>query len=1056
MSMIKNRRIIYSVFIIALISLIFCILPALGRYKNETTLSSDIRVWSGKVASSYRSGNGTKANPYVISSAEELAYLSENLKTTDYKGKYFKIINDIIINKGYFIYENNVLKYSLNGNIYYVNEDKYYNSQDFTQDEVGNLNVFPSLSNFKGYLDGNFKTIYGYYANESLFNQISGELTSLYINNAFVNGKSILANKIIDGSINNIYIEGTLVGQSFDSNNINEIDVDSNYNDINLPIEGIFASYIDNSTATNIINRSKIYSGCITGSLFGYAHDVNIDSSYSYADNQSYKSSFIGILKGNNTINNVYNIGVINNGLIGYLIDADLTIDNSFIVDSNYFVANSSNSNITAQNMYYVGNLLNNLVSATAVTEANLKDKTYLNSYNEFVSLNNLKSNNQNKWIFPVDAYPILYFDHISNGSKLYINRNYYDSYSLFVDDNYVSSNIVISIVDDNELLETNKYYYVSNSNEILSISELNNISWNEYNEPISIQNEGSYIIYAKIVDSLGNISYINSDNLILDKTNPVVNIDFNNNQYSDINNSTLYINKNENIVISAYDNSAASVSINYYLANDFINNLNDIEWENYVNNITITNNGKYVVYAKVTDLAGNISYASTPLIIYDGYVVSDLKPLGFSSGNIITKNSTITMSINYQSSNEQDFKHYLVSNKNLPNNVRFILIDKTNNNVYSYSINSNDVINIDNKYYYALDLFSLVGKKSNVSYTDNSSQSEAFELYVDFSNATITNDISNVYLNVIGLDENMSIIRPYVNEESFTVLSSENQKVNHTLTTNYRGSINYNTDSISNITLYSNIVNNGSIDTSISDKTTGVIINILDENNNIISKENYKSLTFSAFDKIYAPDALGNIKINLSSNQTSSFILKITTFKSQNNLLDGNYSIVLTPYLSYDGEIIFSQNNSSRVIIPLINSSQEKSYTYSYDVINNSNTVFTKPEDINLDLDVMVSGLNRPNIKYSLYRKNILSAYNQEYTLIDIQDYTTTELDKYVDKVYYLARKAKLYTNNKSLNNMKLTLSSQDMPKGNYKITFDLYEDNEFINSINKYFIVR
>ena len=85
-----------------------------------------------------------------------------------------------------------------------------------------------------------------------------------------------------------------------------------------------------------------------------------------------------------------------------------------------------------------------------------------------------------------------------------------------------------------------------------------------------------------------------------------------------------------------------------------------------------------------------------------------------------------------------------------------------------------------------------------------------------------------------------------------------------------------------------------------------------------------------------------------------------------------------------------------------------------------------------------------------------ILSAYNQEYTLIDIQDYTTTELDKYVDKVYYLARKAKLYTNNKSLNNMKLTLSSQDVPKGNYKITFDLYEDNEFINSINKYFIVR
>ena len=1056
MSMIKNRRIIYSIFIIALISLIFCILPALGRYKNEVNLSNEVRVWSGKVASSYRSGNGTKANPYVISSAEELAYFSENLKTTDYDGKYFKIINDIVINKGFFIYEDNTLKYSLDGNVYYVNDNKYYNSQDFTQEEVGKLNVFPSLSTFKGTLDGNFKTIYGYYGNASLFDQISGKLSSIYINNAFVNGKSILAHKIINGSISDIYIEGTLVGPSFDISNINEVDLSNEYDDIDLPILGVYASYVDNSTIMNIINRSNIYGGYISGSLFGYANDVNIDSSYSYADNQSYKSSFIGILKGINTISHVYNIGVINNGLIGNLIDSDLTIDNSFIINNDYFVVNSNNSNITAQNMYYVGNLVNNLVSATPVTEVNLKDKTYLNTYNEFVSLNNLKSNKENKWIYPVDNYPVLYFDHISNSSKLYINRNYYDSYSLFVDNKYISSNIVISIVDDNELLGTNKYYYVSNSDQILSVSELSSVSWNEYSEPISIQNEGNYIIYAKIIDSLGNISYINSDNLILDKTNPTVSINFENNQYNSLNNSTVYINKNESISVTSSDNSSSDLSIKYYLANDFINDLNSVEWLDYVNNVTITNNGKYVLYARVVDLAGNTSYASTPLIIYDGYVVSDLKPLGFPSGSVITKKSTMMMNINYQSSNEQNFTHYLVSNKNLPSNIRFILIDKTNNKVYSYIVNSNDVINTNNKYYYNLDLFSLVGKKNGALYSVNTSQAEEFELYVDFSNASIGNDINNVYLNIVGLDENMNIVRPYVNEEKFSVLSSDNYNISHTLTTNYKGTINYNTDSISNITLYSNINNNGSVDTSISDKTTGVIINILDANNNIISKENYKSITFSAFDKVYAPDALGNVKIDLSSNQTSSFILKISTFKSQNNLLDGNYSIVLTPYLSYDGEVIISRNNQSRVIIPLINSSQEKTYTYSYDVINNSNTVFTKPENINLDFDVLVSGLSKPNIKYSLYRKNVLSAYNQEYTLIDIQDYTTTELDKYVDKVYYLTRKAKLYTNNKSLNNIKLLLSSKDMPKGNYKVTFDLYQDNEFINSINKYFIVR
>ena len=106
MSISKNRKIIYAVFMVALISLLFCILPAFGRFKKGTSLS-DARVWSGNVASSYRSGSGTRNDPYIISSPEEFAYFAGNLENDTYDGKYFKIINDIVINDGYFYYENN-------------------------------------------------------------------------------------------------------------------------------------------------------------------------------------------------------------------------------------------------------------------------------------------------------------------------------------------------------------------------------------------------------------------------------------------------------------------------------------------------------------------------------------------------------------------------------------------------------------------------------------------------------------------------------------------------------------------------------------------------------------------------------------------------------------------------------------------------------------------------------------------------------------------------------------------------------------------------------------
>lgn len=1056
MSISKNRKIIYTVFMIALISLLFCILPALGRYKNSVTLS-DARVWSGNIASSYRSGDGTRNAPFIISSPEELAFFAHNLETTTYSGKYFKIVNDIVINNGYFTYEDNNLKYYLNGNAYYVNDNKYYVSQDFTLEEAGTLNMFPSLSNFEGNLDGNFKTVYGYYSLNPIFNNISGNVSSLYINNVVVKNKAIVTNSIVDGSLDSIYVSGLLIDESI-NNYYDETTLYSDYENINLSINSVFASYSENSSMNNLISRADVYGGDITGVLIGYGIDTTLSSSYSYGSCYSNDSNLAGIIKGNSSISNSYNAGLISGGLIGYLINSNLSFTNNFITTDNNIVSHLYNSNISSQNIYYTYATNNNLVFASRVNDSDLKDKNYLTGFNEFVSLNNYASNNQNKWMFNSSDYPLLYFDDKGNShTQLFLNREVYDNYSLFIDKKYISTNISFTISDDSQLLQTTKYYYVSNQDQVLSTSDLENVNWTSYTDPVTVQNEGSYIIYVKVVDLSGKVTYINSDNIIIDKTSPTISIDFNNNTYTSINNSEVYINAESVISASSVDNSQERVSFVYFLSNDF-NDLNSVQWTDYTTPISIISSGKYILYAKSTDLAGNVSYASTPLIIYDGFVVSDLKPVGFESGSVITKNSSMMMTVTYESDNQQSFNHYLVSNVDLPIGTRIIMLDKADNSTYSYTVSQNDSVSLNSKYYYNFTLFNTIGKRSNSSYSNSAVQSEEFEFIIDFSSTNIVTDIQNMYLNVIGLDSNMNVVRPYVNEELFSVLSSDNYNTNYNLTTNFSGSINYNTNSRTNVTLYSNVFNTQAADTSFKDKTTGVLINIVDSNNNIINRDYYKSIIFRVFDKVYVPDNNGNIKINLNSNSSSSFILGISTYNSLNNLADGNYSIVIKPYISYDGETIISQNDSSKIIIPLVNSSEEKNYTYTFDVINNKDMIFNKPSLSELDYSVMVTGLANPNIKFSLYKKNTLSAYNQAYTLVDIQDYTSTVLDEYVDSVYFLSRRANIYNpiNPASVNRLNMFINTQNMPKGNYKLSFDLYDNQEYINSINKYFIVR
>ena len=89
----------YFVIILTLILLVSIGVPTLSRYKNRNTIIN-APVWDGSVASSYRKGNGTENNPYIISNGSELAYFATQLLNQDYSNTYFALSNDIILNCG--------------------------------------------------------------------------------------------------------------------------------------------------------------------------------------------------------------------------------------------------------------------------------------------------------------------------------------------------------------------------------------------------------------------------------------------------------------------------------------------------------------------------------------------------------------------------------------------------------------------------------------------------------------------------------------------------------------------------------------------------------------------------------------------------------------------------------------------------------------------------------------------------------------------------------------------------------------------------------------------
>ncbi len=1221
----KTKKTTYLIATLGLVLMLSIGIPTLGRFMNRNILV-DNSVWDGSVANNYKSGTGTKSDPYIISNGAELAYFQSQLAITSYANTYFALSNDIILNKGIFYYEEVAgIQYIKDEVTYYLNyySNDYFAAIDKTNLRSGSVNSFKSLADFKGDLAGNSYTIYGLYITDeekdelALFTNLQGSVNDLYIQNAMIYGGSItggFSSTATDASIKNVLFDGFVIGR--DNNLTKEIKININNFDINLDnieivtpvsltnnmpnfgtvistsltgnylltnatqnntsikinnttindgefnvqlgdatldninvvtstssiesnpnlnfsnisynikydygVAGGIVAVANNTKIKNTINKAFVYGHSVSGGLVGVANSsLEITQSYNNNDikSNSISGGLIGVIErsiDNINVTRSYNNGDIFaisvGGLVGSISDNVGLVSFNKVFNSSttdYAIGIIDNTSVNVSDSYFVNGInavntgvINGEFSYATMEDLESKEFTINNlSFNEFISFEDLNLNEQNAWIYDNDSLPILFIDDVTNPiARIHASVYSWNNLSYELNPIPIYSNIIFSIEEANTLLPIKeKYYYISNSaltsEEVLQIN-----AWETYTDVVQISNDGSYIIYAKIVDYNDNITYINTDILNLELVSSLIEIKYGQNTWSNLKYSlnSVYINKPINLNVEI-DDEVIATSVKYYKTNelldfDSLNAILEEEWTTYNNEIEIDEIGKYIIYVKVIDDEDKVTYINTDYIVYSGYT-EDLI-IGRTTGNYIdtnniTSKSLITLNFKYTNSSLNyisGYNHCLVSTILLPKGTKLTLIDNINNKIYEYQIEiDTDGYGYENscdssdsscikKATYPLSLFKEIGKGTDAKnyienfYYDNGIVTENFTVVLDLINTNTLDNYTDVSLLMEVYDSNNKVIRPTLNSEikKFNIYATKNEeptKASLKLTTNYDDdNIIFNTDSVTDINLTTNInyqtINSKKIiDTNYEDQRVGLLIKLVDSEENIISREYLKNIIFKIGEESYYPDNNGLIRIDFDSalNNTTKKLTLITS--ENNNALDvGEYSLIITNYVSYDGKYE-EELGLDEIIIP-ISVINESNIKYSFDIIvdDEIRIISKKLETATLSFNILQNGpLNNPNIRVSLYKKNELTAYNQEYGMVDLDLYTEEELNRYASNVYYVSTNPIKYTGRESSYNFfSIDLTTNTLENTGYKFVFSLYDGTTKIGTIDKYFIVK
>ncbi len=1159
-------RIKYITILVLLLLAVSISFPTLARYKNRINIENILSTagsWDGTIATSYKKGDGTETNPYIISNAKEFAYFLQQLETTTYKDKYIKLDKDIVINNGTFNYENSIISYTLSNQTVYLKEytNELYETSELTSSPLYTINKLNSIENFEGYFDGDYNSIYGLYMTSddqelALFKNLSGTVKSLYLENTFIYGgsnTSSLATNTNDATVKDIYVNGYVIGKDNnysetsitelsdltyekDTNNyktaitlpttskenITSIKLTGTYSSTdetqsitlnnetitlgdftidfgttpvqtinlevtdqitstltftNLKYEVVYnTSYtsgilgrVKTSTISNLINKSNVYGTNSTG-LISSLENTNLENAYNTGTiNGTTVSGLINKIENSNLeINKVYNAGTLN-GTTTKAFFNELTnneqikLSNSFNTVTTNSIHTNNNSVLTLTN---VSDINSNITDASTKTIEELKNKEYLtNTLNYTEYEDNVEVG---EWIYESNYLPILYFDDLNNPvANLTVGTYNWNDLGFELKKVYFTESTAFSISTINNLNPVKEaYYYIHKSNTPLTKDEMLNITeWNKYENIVNLTEEGYYTIYVKALDTADNTYYVNSELIVLDLNPPIATITMNNKTFNSFrdNLSNINIAEETKINITVEDKFSEVKELKYYISNIYLTEqeLKDLEQTSWIDNneITLNTKGTYVINVKTTDEFDHTAYFNTDYIVFGGYEETLNLGRDVTSHDTlnITSTSSITYNFSYQDQTKYDetLRNNLITNVLLPKGTKMTLINKNTNEVFTYVIpTSSDNYNYQANTYatYSLDLFTKVGQTDTTKVFNNKNFIEEatknISIIIDFKNAEVSNDFtlkthlemkksSEVILST--LKSTIKEVNVYKDKPLSLVLNKQNNT----------DVIAYNKTTITEVDLETYIdyhtTNNKTIhDTTKDDKELGIAIKLVDSNNEIISKKYLKNVLFQIGNETYSPDNDGITRINLSNERTTTKLV-IKTFETDTHLATGNYNFVITPFLASDGK--YSSDLTANSINLPVTTTKTEEIDYGFNVkLDETDKVLYKKQNVHeLNFTIIKDTNFTPTVRVSLYKKANLTAYDQVYNIISLQDVSTDTLTEIEENIYTI-----------NSTNFDLSINTSKLERTGYELRFDLYDGSKFITSIKKRFIVR
>ena len=202
-----------------------------------------------------------------------------------------------------------------------------------------------------------------------------------------------------------------------------------------------------------------------------------------------------------------------------------------------------------------------------------------------------------------------------------------------YIQDTWTNGDVTLTVSNTASNLGTTTFQYSTD-----------NANWNSYTGAITIGSDTNTTYYFKAISAAGVESNVESIVVKLDKTAPTGEITVKAKGFTSFLNTItfgLFFKNTIGISVSGADSDSTVDTVEYYLSETALDNTTDwtsIGWT-VGNSTSVTANWKGVVYAKITDKAGNVS-----IINSDGIVV--YTDSGASVSASFVKNSTFDLSV--------------------------------------------------------------------------------------------------------------------------------------------------------------------------------------------------------------------------------------------------------------------------------------------------------------------------------------------------------------------------------------------------------------------------